>query len=73
MKVWIDQNLCSGSGLCEDTLPEVFTIIDGLAYINSDLILVGSAHVVPRALWRDTRKAVKECPTECIFITEGEE
>ena len=34
MKVWIDQDLCTGDGLCEEIAPSVFTLLDdGLAYV----------------------------------------
>ena len=36
MKVWIDQDLCTGDGLCAQYAPEVFELdIDGLAYVKS--------------------------------------
>ncbi|MSX16279.1 MAG: ferredoxin, partial [Actinobacteria bacterium] len=28
MKVWIDQDLCTGDGLCEEISPNVFTLLD---------------------------------------------
>ena len=35
MKVWIDQDLCTGDGICEEICPEVFTLLDdGLAYVK---------------------------------------
>ena len=37
MRVWIDQELCTGSGMCEDTAPEVFWMAeDGLAYVKEE-------------------------------------
>ena len=37
MKVWIDQDLCTGDGLCEEIAPAVFTLLDdGLAYVKED-------------------------------------
>ena len=41
MKVWIDQDLCTGDGLCEDHSPDVFTLLeDGIAYVKeADLVL----------------------------------
>jgi len=34
-KVWNDQDLCTGDGLCEEICPEVFTLLDdGLAYVK---------------------------------------
>jgi ferredoxin len=28
MRVWIDQDLCTGDGLCTDHCPEVFALLD---------------------------------------------
>jgi len=28
MKVWIDQDLCTGDGLCEEIAPDVFIMLD---------------------------------------------
>ena len=30
MKVWIDQDLCTGDGLCEEIAPDVFTLLDAV-------------------------------------------
>ena len=35
LKVWIDQDLCTGDGLCEEICPSVFGMAqDGLAYVK---------------------------------------
>ena len=35
MKVWIDQDLCTGDGLCEEIAPDVFIgLDDGLFYVK---------------------------------------
>ena len=35
MRVWIDQDLCTGDGLCTDHAPAVFTLLeDGIAYVK---------------------------------------
>ena len=35
LMVWIDQDLCTGDGLCEEIAPDVFTLLDdGLAYVK---------------------------------------
>ncbi|MBA2495568.1 MAG: ferredoxin, partial [Acidimicrobiia bacterium] len=35
MRVWIDQDLCTGDGLCTDHAPEVFVLLDdGIAYVR---------------------------------------
>jgi len=45
MKVWIDQDLCTGDGLCEEICPSVFTLLDdGLAYVKQD----GTPQAEPR-------------------------
>lgn len=35
MRVWIDQDLCTGDGLCTEICPELFAMADdGLAYVR---------------------------------------
>ena len=35
MRVWIDQDLCTGDGLCVDHCPDVFMQLeDGIAYVH---------------------------------------
>ncbi|MGH9082074.1 MAG: ferredoxin [Acidimicrobiales bacterium] len=77
MKVWIDQDLCTGDGLCEDICPQVFVLLDdGLAYVkDEDRVLHdpgGSEALarVPGDLEDAVREAAEECPGECIFIEE---
>jgi ferredoxin len=75
MKVWIDQDLCTGDGLCEEICPAVFTLKDdGLAYVKEDDTIKdepGGAEGlagVPTDLEDAVREAAEECPGECIFI-----
>ena len=75
MKVWIDQDLCTGDGLCEEIAPEVFTLLDdGLAYVKEgDEVKSnpgGAEGVaqVPTDLEASVTEAAEECPGECIFI-----
>lgn len=75
MKVWIDQDLCTGDGLCEEICPDVFTLLDdGLAYVKEgDNVLSnpGGAEalvVVPAGLEEAAIESAEECPGECIFI-----
>ena len=36
-RVWIDQDLCTGDGLCEEVCPDVFTgKDDGLFYVKEE-------------------------------------
>ena len=78
MKVWIDQDLCTGDGLCEEIAPAVFTLLDdGLAYVKEgDQVKNepgGSAGMalVPDDLEDAVTEAAEECPGECIFIEQG--
>ena len=75
MKVWIDQDLCTGDGLCEEIAPAVFTLLDdGLAYVKEGDSIKndpgGSAGMaaVPGDLEDAVVEASEECPGECIFI-----
>jgi ferredoxin len=75
VRVWIDQDLCTGDGLCLDHCPVVFVQLeDGIAYV-SELGEVlndpgGSASLawVPDRLHRQAIHAAESCPGECIFI-----
>ena len=62
MKVWIDQDLCTGDGLCEEIAPDVFTLLDdGLAYVKE-----GSRSSPTRAApkgWPTSRPARKRRPS----------
>ena len=78
MKVWIDQDLCTGDGLCEEIAPAVFTLLDdGLAYVKDGADVKsdpgGSAGLaaVPGDLEDAVVEASEECPGECIFIEQS--
>ena len=50
MKVWIDQDLCTGDGLCEEIAPDVFTLLDdGLAYVKEGDKVYATPRATPRA------------------------
>jgi len=79
MKVWIDQDLCTGDGLCEEIAPDVFVMLDdGLAYVREGEKIFAEAEnnsqgadgvaVVPDGQEDITVEAAEECPGECIFI-----
>jgi ferredoxin len=75
VKVWIDQDLCTGDGLCTDHAPAVFTLLeDGIAYVKQgDRVLndpgsSGSLASVLPQLEHDVVQAADDCPGECIFI-----
>ena len=73
LEVWIDQDLCTGDGICAQYAPEVFELdIDGLAYVKGpqDGLLQdrGAATPVPLPLLTDVIDSAKECPGECIHV-----
>lgn len=73
LEVWIDQDLCTGDGICVQYAPEVFELdIDGLAYVKSpeDELLqeAGASTPVPLTLLQDVVDSAKECPGDCIHV-----
>ncbi len=73
--MWIDQDLCTGDGICTDHAPEVFRILeDGIAYVVQDSVVLndpggsGSLAVVPPSSEKAVIDSAGECPGECIFI-----
>ena len=75
MRVWVDQEKCTGDGLCVQYAPEVFEFdIDGLAYVKegdkvfSDPGGAEGLAVVPAGQEEATIESAEECPGECIFI-----
>lgn len=73
LRVWVDQDLCTGDGLCVQYAPEVFEFdIDGLAYVKDDSGQLrqepGSQVGVPAHLRLEVLDAARECPGECIHV-----
>jgi len=76
--VWIDQDLCTGDGLCVDHCPEAFVILeDGISYVHDGNWLGNdpgqwdSTVSIPEELPELRRRAIhaaEVCPGECIFI-----
>lgn len=71
MRVYIDQDLCTGDGLCSEICPSVFALHDdGLAYVKTpteeggvdDMLEVSEDEI---AL---VTEACEECPGECIYL-----
>ena len=76
LKVWIDQDLCTGDGLCVQYERDVFEFdIDGLAYVKSadgDLLTNAGARAdVPEHSIRDVLDATRECPGNCIHVVDA--
>ncbi|MFF5446657.1 ferredoxin [Streptomyces sp. NPDC012888] len=73
LEVWIDQDLCTGDGICVQYAPEVFELdIDGLAYVRGEgdelLQDPGATVPVPVDLLRDVVESAKDCPGDCIHV-----
>jgi ferredoxin len=77
LHVWIDQDLCTGDGLCTDHCPELFVLLeDGIAYVLADgeslndpggigsLAPVEAEHIAAAVA------AADDCPGECIFLED---
>lgn len=76
--MWIDQDLCTGDGLCTDHAPEVFTLLeDGIAYVVEAGVVLndpggsGSLALVSPGRLQAVVHAALDCPGECIFL-EGD-
>jgi ferredoxin len=83
-KVFIDQDLCTGDGICVELCPPLFQMHeDGLAYVKdrswADLsgpggtpgdptLKMGQTADVPGDLIEAAVEAAEECPGECIFF-----
>jgi ferredoxin len=73
LQVWVDQDLCTGDGLCVQYAPAVFEFdIDGLAYVKDGSgelkVAPGARTDVPAHLRLDVVDAAKDCPGECIHV-----
>ena len=75
MKVWIDQDLCTGDGICVEIAPDVFALLDdGLAYVKDGAAImsepggVQALAPVPSGKEDGVIESAEECPGECIFI-----
>ena len=84
MKVWIDQDLCTGDGQCADICPDVFFLHDdGRAYLSyvrhvgksgygpdgaPELRSSEGVADVPPSLEDAVSEAADFCPGACIFV-----
>ena len=73
LEVWIDQDLCTGDGICSQYAPDVFELdIDGVAYVKgADGELrqeLGAAVPVPTEALVDVADSARECPGDCIHV-----
>ena len=72
MQVWIDQDCCTGAGLCVDRCPDLFVVLeDGLGYVHEGNVVVadsGRARPVPTRQEEAAIDAAEHCPGECIYL-----
>ena len=63
MRVFVDEDLCLGCGICEGLAPEVFSMAnEPFAEVLVD--------PVPAEFEEAVRQAAEECPEEAITIIE---
>lgn len=61
-EVWIDEDACTGCGLCEDTCPEVFELEDDVATVKEGVDFSDCEDEI--------KEATEDCPTEAIHCEE---
>ena len=60
MKAFVDENLCTGCGLCADACPDVFEMNDDKAIVK--------AGTVPDNSVDCSKEAATNCPVEAIKV-----
>jgi ferredoxin len=63
MKVSIDKELCTGCGLCVESVPDVFEMSD-------DDIAVVKIKTIKDVLVDQVKEASEDCPAEAIILEE---
>ena len=58
----VDEEVCTGCGLCVDTCPEVFELVDDLAQV-----IIGP---VPAEVEEACQDAADDCPVEAISLQD---
>jgi ferredoxin len=62
MKATVDEETCIGCGLCAETCPEMFEMVDEKARAKMD--------EVPDEFAETCREAAEDCPVEAILIED---
>lgn len=62
MRAFIDENVCTGCGLCTDICPNVFEMNETVARPKGD--------IVPPEAESLCREAMESCPVEAISLGE---
>lgn len=79
--VWLDQDLCTGDGICFELAPDIFFgHSDGLYYVKEATDKTGlgldgepknkgtDTVKIPVKLLNDVIDAAEECPGTCIYL-----
>lgn len=63
MKICVDRTKCTGLGICESLVPDIFEIDDagGLLLLRED---------ADDSVIDDVRAAIEGCPTEALTLVE---
>jgi ferredoxin len=75
-RVWIDQDLCTGDGICVQEARNVFELdVDGLAYVKNaddELLTAPAAQSdVPADTFAAVVEAARKCPGACIHVVRA--
>ena len=75
-RVWIDQDLCTGDGICVQEARNVFELdVDGLAYVKNaaDELLTapGAQSDVPADTFAAVVESARKCPGACIHVVRA--
>jgi len=62
MRVTVDEDHCSGTGLCARICPAVFEIRDGVSHVRVE--------PVPESLESEVARAARLCPLQAIEVGE---
>ncbi len=62
MKVMIEEDVCTGCGLCVDSCPDVFVMEGDIAKVKVSTVPPGTEETV--------RQAIQDCPVEAISEAE---
>lgn len=73
MRVWIDQDCCTGAGLCVDHCPDIFVVLeDGIGYVHDHHVVIAEPRhpglTVPVKMESAVIDSVERCPGECIYV-----